>query len=110
MNASDSAAGLGGVVGLIICIFGIILGVVWIVFPFSVSSRLDKMLSESRKQTALLARIADNIPPRIDVPAKSSSTKYNPLQEEKTGSGVVFALILGATAMIVLVVWVAHRA
>ena len=49
---------LGGSFGVICCLFGLLIAVLWILFPFIVYAKFDRLIEEAERQTGLLERIA----------------------------------------------------
>jgi predicted membrane protein len=54
MNLS---AFLGGSFGIIYAILGFLLAVLWLLFPFIVYAKFDRLIEEAERQTDLLRRI-----------------------------------------------------
>ncbi len=51
----------GGILGLIIIVFLVILGILWVLLPFAVfgvKDRLDKLIAQSKKTNALLESLS----------------------------------------------------
>ena len=86
---------LGGLSAFVVIIFSLVLAVLWIVFPFVVWGKLTELNSEAKRQTALLARIAQQTaPPLSDTTKENPTERYNPLKDEGGVNGWVILVIL----------------
>lgn len=55
MNLTSDA--IGGVAGLVLFLAGLVLALVWLVFPFLVIGHLDRLIHAVEQQTALLRQL-----------------------------------------------------
>jgi len=98
---------IGGVVGLIIVVLGLILSVVWLIFPFIVIGRFDRMAELSSRQNELLQRLVhmqEKTNPEAAVNAKPSMDYMEPPSSKAP------LLLLGMAAVIGIVVIIAWLA
>ena len=65
----DALPAIGGIAYLIICIFLLVLSVYWLLFPWFVYSKLDKIIELLRDQGRVMLSISDRrseLPPVVD--------------------------------------------
>jgi hypothetical protein len=90
---------------LVIMIAGLVLSVVWLVFPFIVSSRLDELNRQAACQTALLEKIARQTSNEEQTPAPA----HNPLTEPPSYAGRIAIIILSVVVVGMIVIAMLKR-
>ena len=94
-------------IALVLSIFALILGVLWIIFPFMVYSKFGSLERLQRRQIELLEEIAKHSRDGASSSKVPSSVGYFSEPEEGTSTGTIIGvvavlLVIGVVAILVM--------